>query len=140
MSRLLIVLLMLVVTTGCETVRKSAVKEDCEHSIKSYNRMIRWGDAEKAGMVLVAPDILPQYATAAEDLRRRKVQMADYRILAYECSVENKKASAVVEFDYYALTNFKLKTLTYRQSWIYREEAPGVTPAWLMTTPLPDFR
>lgn len=131
---------MLLVTTGCETMRNSAVKESCEHSIKSYNRMIRWGDAEKAGLVLVAPEMMDQYMAAAEDLRRRKVQMSDFRILAYECSAEKKKGSAVVEFDYYALTNFKLKTVTYRQSWFYREEAPGIAAGWLVNSPLPEFR
>ncbi len=139
----LVLVLIPLLLNGCAAYQKMTRNEDCEKVIKNYNRMIRWQEAEKASIAFVDKKIRPDYDKTAESLRRRGVTMADYRVLAQECLGEKKTAESTVEFDYFVLPDNRMKTLTDRQSWIFREESP-VEPelgeGWKLITPLPDFK
>ena len=137
---ILVCILMSMFASGCETIRNSSRKSDCEHSIKAYNRMVRWGEADKAVQVFAHTDIHKQSEAVIDKNKAKAVQLADYRVLTMDCNGATGKGSAVVEFDYYLMTNFRLKTLTNRQSWVFRPEAPEVPEAWLVTSELPEFR
>lgn len=143
----LMLLLLLALTSlllnGCASYQNMNRQEECEKTIKNYNRMIRWQEAEKASIVFVDTKQRPAFDKGAELLRRRGVTMADYRILAQECLPGKMKAEATVEFDYFVLPDYRLKTVTDRQNWIFREEAPAESApgtGWKLTSPLPDFK
>jgi len=128
---------------GCASYQKMNRLDECEQAIKNYNRMIRWQEAEKASILFVDTKQRPAFDKAAELLRRREVTMADYRVLAQQCLPDKMKAEATVEFDYFVLPDYRLKTATDRQSWIFREDHPAESDAgkgWKLISPLPDFR
>lgn len=128
---------------GCATYRNMDRQENCTKSIKDYNKMIRWQEAEKAAIAFVDAAQRPEFDATAETLRRRNVSIADYRILAHQCSAEHKKAEATVEFDYFILPDNRLKTLTDHQRWVFREKNeadPDLIEGWKLTTPLPSFK
>jgi len=139
--------LMLALTTlllnGCAAYKKVSRNESCEKIIKDYNRMIRWQEAEKASIVFVDKNKRPVFDRTAESLRRRGITIADYRILAQECLVDNKKAESTVEFDYFILPDYRLKTVTDRQHWVFNEENPAepdLDEGWKLISPLPEFK
>jgi uncharacterized protein YceK len=143
-----IMLLLLFVLTslllnGCASYQKMNRQEECEKTIKNYNRMIRWQEAEKASIVFVDTKQRLVFDKGAELLRRRGITIADYRILAQECLPDKMKAEATVEFDYFVLPDYRLKTATDRQSWVFREQNPAEADpgtGWKLISPLPDFK
>lgn len=138
-----IVILCLMVMQGCAAYQRYSRNEDCEKTLKAYRNMVRWMEVEKAAISVVDADQRATYAQAAEALRRRGVTMVDARELAHECRPERGTAEATLEFDYFILPDNRLKTLTDRQKWVYREEdkaRPELIEGWKLTTPLPAFK
>ena len=113
------------------------IREEFEKSSKGYNRMLRWREVEDAGMVYMDPELRDAFMKNAEEFKTREVTITDYRILTSECLPEKKTGEVVAEFDYYALPSNRIKTLTYRQKWIYldTEEKKG----WQLKSGLPPF-
>lgn len=114
------------------------IGEQCEKSIKDYNKLLRWREIESAGMTYLDPDLRDAFMKGAEEIKKRGITITDYRILTKECLPEKKTAEAVVEFDYYSLPSNRIKTLTNRQKWTYldTEEKKG----WQLKSGLPDFK
>jgi len=135
--------LALLLLNGCAAYRNMTRQEECDKILKAYSRMIRWNEAEKAALLYVDQQQQDSFSRNAETMRRRNITMADMRVLASECRGERKSAEATVEFDYFVLPDNRLKTVTDRQKWVFRDEnlkEPGVNEGWKLVTPLPDFR
>lgn len=133
----------LLLLNGCAAYTNMTRKDDCDKVIKAYSRMLRWQEPEKAAMAFVDHTQRDSFAKGAESMRRRNLNMADMRILASECKAERKSAEATVEFDYYVLPDNRLKTVTDRQKWIFREEddkRPELGEGWKLLSPFPEFK
>jgi hypothetical protein len=120
-----------------EQVKMAKINEECENSIKDYNKLLRWREIENAGMLYMDREQRDDYLKHAEGIKKRGVTITDYRILTTVCLAEIKTADVVVEFDYYTLPSNRIKTLTYRQKWTYldTEEKKG----WQLKSGLPAF-
>ena len=128
---------------GCAAYKEMTRQEDCDKVLKTYSRMIRWNEAEKAALFYADQQQRDSFSKAAETMRRQNINMADMRILASQCRADLKTAEATVEFDYFMLPDNRLKTITDHQKWVYREEnpqKPELEEGWKLMTPLPDFR
>lgn len=128
---------------GCAAYRSYNRNEECDKAIKGYGRMVRWMEMEKAAISLVDSSQKEAYAQTAENVRRRGISMVDMRILAQECRTERGTAEAVVEFDYFIMPDNRMKTVTDRQKWVYREEDknnPDQVEGWRLTSPPPLFK
>lgn len=123
----------LMVLTACAT--QTGLSEEFDRSVKSYNRMLRWHEIENAGSTFVDPDRREDFMKQAESLKKRGLTVADFRILSTKYIPENKSGDVVAEFDYYILPSNKVKTITYRQDWTYRENSKS----WVLKTGLPVF-
>lgn len=142
-SRYLLLLLFPLVLNGCAAYQNMNRRESCDKSIKEYTKLVRWQEAEKAAIIFVDAKLRPAYDKATESLRRRHVTIADSRILAQQCLAGKQTAEATVEFDYFILPDNRLKTLTDRQIWVFRESTeddPDLADGWKLTSPLPDFK
>ncbi|MDD2309878.1 MAG: hypothetical protein PHH91_09885 [Desulfuromonadaceae bacterium] len=106
-----------------------------DRSVKAYNRMLRWHEIENAGMTYVDPAQREEYLKRAAVLKKRGLSVTDFRILSSRYLPEKKTGAAVAEFDYYILPSNKVKTISDRQEWIYREE----TKSWRLKSGLPPF-
>jgi hypothetical protein len=124
-------------TVSCAAMKTKEIREECEQSIKGYNRMLRWQEVENAGMVYIEPEQRDEFFKAAESLRKRGVTITDYRIRTQECLPEKGTAEALTEFDYYILPSNRIKTKTYKQSWNYR--TIGEKKFWKLKSGLPLF-
>lgn len=122
---------------SCTYMRNANNRESCDKSIKDYNRMLRWQEVESAGIRYLDRSLRDPFMKTSESIRRRGVTITDFRILAAECLPEKNTADVVVEFDYYTLPSNRVKTLTYRQSWVFieTEEMNG----WQIKSALPEF-
>ena len=120
-----------------EQAKMAKINEECEKSIKDYNKLVRWREIDNAGMLYMDREQRDQYLKIAEGIKKRGVTITDYRILTTECLAEKKKADVVVEFDYYTLPSNRIKPLTYRQNWKYVET--DETKTWMLMTVLPEF-
>lgn len=135
------ILLCCLVTAAC--AGDAVVRVEFEKSVKNYNRMLRWREMENAGLMYIEPDLREAFLTSVGKLRKKDITITDYRILYFESSSKKNSGNAVVEFDYYILPSNRIKTLTYKQEWIYdlvdKEDKDSKNKAWKLKSGLPDF-
>jgi len=131
------VLLMLCSCAYALQAKHANIREEFDQSMKGYNKMLRWREVESAGMTYLDPELRDDFMKGAADFKKRGVTITEYRILTSECIPEKGTAEVVAEFDYFALPSNRIKTLTYRQKWIYldTEDKKG----WQLKTVLPPF-
>lgn len=122
---------------GITKVEHAKICEEFDDSAKAYNKMLRWREIENAGMLYLDPEMRDEFMKSAEALKKRDVTITDYRILTSECLPEKKSAEVLVEFDYFVLPSNRIKTLTYRQNWIYLDTV--TKKGWQLKSGLPDF-
>ncbi len=127
---LCIVCLML---AACAT--QTSLSEEFDRSVKAYNRMLRWHEIESAGMTYIDPELREEYLKQAESLKKRGLSFTDFRILSARYVPAKKAGDAVAEFDYYLLPSNRVKTISYRQAWVYTES----DKKWKLMSGLPDF-
>ena len=113
------------------------IGEQCEKSIKDYNKLLRWREIESAGMTYLDADLRDAFMKDAAEIKKRGITITDYRILTKECLPEKKTAEAVVDFDYFLLPSNRIKTLTSRQKWSYLDTEEK--KEWQLKSPLPLF-
>jgi len=130
-----IVLLSCIMLTACAAASQAGLCEEFDRSVKSYNRMIRWHEIENAGMTYIEPELRDRYMNQAESLKKRGLTVADFRIVTSTCLPERRVGDVVAEFDYYMMPSSKIKTVSYRQEWAYRENIKS----WILKTGLPVF-
>ncbi|HEY3309445.1 MAG TPA: hypothetical protein VGJ93_13405 [Desulfuromonadaceae bacterium] len=118
-------------------IEMGKVREACEKDTKNYNKMLRWQEVETAGLKYMEPEQREAFMKSAEEMRKRVVTITDYRILTSECQPEKNSAEVLAEFDYYILPSNRIKTLTYRQQWVYHDE--DGKKGWKLKTGLPLF-
>lgn len=134
---MLFVVLMLCSCAYALQAKHANIREEFDQSSKGYNKMLRWREVENAGMIYMDPELRDAFMKSAEEIKKRGVTITDYRILTSECIPEKKTAEVVAEYDYYTLPSNLIKTLVYRQKWIYldTEEKKG----WQLKSGLPAF-
>jgi len=143
MSIRLIVLLVTValLSCGCSAYSKYGRGEECERTIKDYSKAVRWLELEKAALTMADKEQREAYIQFADQVRRRGVTMVDFRILGQECRPDQGTADAIMEFDYFVMPDNRLKTVSDRQKWVYREQsADDQVPGWKLTSPPPQFK
>jgi len=123
-------------TAAC-SVPNSTIREECEKSMKAYNKMLRWHEIEGAGMLYLEPELRDEFMKSAADIRKREVTITDFRILTSECLPDKGTGEVRAEFDYYILPSNRIKTQGYRQDWAYRE-IDG-QKSWKVKSGLPPF-
>ena len=134
---MIFVVLMLCSCAYALQAKHATIREGFDQSIKSYNKMLRWRDVESAGMTYMDPELRDAFMKTAEEIKKRGVTITDYRILTSDCSPEKGTGEVVAEFDYYALPSNRIKTLTYRQKWIYLDTEEK--KVWQLKSALPPF-
>lgn len=121
----------------CACANQAVIREEFEKSMKGYNKMLRWHEVENAGMLYLEPEQRELFMASAEAIRKKGVTITDYRILTWECPPEKNSATVVAEFDYYIMPSNRIKTLTYKQEWAYREIS--ARKSWKLKSGLPEF-
>jgi hypothetical protein len=109
--------------------------KEFDRSVKAYNRMLRWHEVENAGMTYADPEQREEYLKRAAALKKRGLSVTDFRILSSKYLPEKKSGDVIAEFDYYILPSSRVKTVSDRQEWVYREEAKS----WQIKSGLPNF-
>jgi len=130
-------ILVVLMLCSCAYTEQAKIREEFDQSMKGYNKMLRWREVEGAGMVYMDPELRAAFMETAEGMKKRGVTITDYRILTSECLPEKKTAEVVAEFDYYTLPSNRVKTLTYRQEWIYLDTE--LKKGWQLKSALPAF-
>lgn len=129
---LCIVCLML---TACAAQTGFGLSQEFDRSVKAYNRMLRWHEIESAGMAYIDPELQEEYLQRVESLKKCGLTFTDFRILSARYLPDTQTGDAVAEFDYYLLPSNRVKTVSYRQEWVYTES----DKRWKLMSGLPDF-
>jgi hypothetical protein len=111
------------------------LNEELDRSVKAYNRMLRWRELENAVLTYIDPEQREEYQKRVETLKKRGVTVTDFRILSTRYLPEDQSGDVVAEFDYYILPSNRVKTVSHRQEWIYRENIKS----WKIKNGLPPF-
>jgi hypothetical protein len=121
------------VLTACAT--QTGLSEEFDRSVKAYNRMLRWHEIENAGMTYMDPEQREEFLKQADTLKKRGLSVTDFRILSTRYIPEKKSGDVVTEFDYFLLPSNRVKTVLYRQEWVYIENIKS----WKLKSRLPVF-
>jgi hypothetical protein len=135
MNRLINGFLCIICLTLAACANQINLGEEFQKNVKDYNRMIRWHEIENAGMTYIAPEQREEHLKRAEILKKRGLSITDYRLLSARYIPEKKTGDAIAEFDYYILPSNRIKTVSYRQAWVYHE----LDKSWFLKSVLPDF-
>ena len=137
MTRVVTVLLSIacLTLTACAAQRELGLSNEFDRSVKAYNRMLRWHELENAVITYTVPEQREEYLKQAETLKKRGVSITDYRILSTRYLAETQSGDVVAEFDYYILPSNRIKTVSHRQEWVYRESIKS----WKLKNGLPPF-
>jgi len=119
--------------TACAT--RTGLSEGLDRSVKAYNRMLRWHEIENAVMTYSDPEQLEENLVRADSLKKRGLSVTDFRILSSRYLPEKQTGDVVAEFDYYILPSNRVKTVSHRQEWVYRENIKS----WKLKNGLPPF-
>lgn len=111
-------------------------RDGFEKSLKNFNGMLRWNEPERAGVSFLAPELRAEFDASVTAMQKNGVTITDYRVLSTE--YRDESADALVEFDYYVLPSNRIRTMTCRQQWVYRE-LQG-TKGWRLAGGLPQFK
>ncbi len=127
--------LLVICLTMTACVSEMGLRDEFEKSMRAYNRMLRWQEVENAGMTYIDKEQRDDFMLKAESLRKRGVTLTDFRILTFECLPDKKTGDVVAEFDYFILPSNRIKTVTYRQEWVYQD----LLKSWKLKSGLPPF-
>ncbi len=119
--------------TACAT--QTGLSEEFDRSVKEYNRLLRWHEIESAGVTYIDPELREDYLNQAETLKKRGLSVTDFRILSSKYIPDKKSGDVIAEFDYYILPSNRIKTISYRQDWVYQESIKS----WKLKSKLPVF-
>ena len=97
--------------------------------------MLRWHEIEKAVMTYISPEQREANIKRAGTLAKRGISFTDFRILSSQYIREKNTGDVISEFDYYILPSNSVKTVSYRQKWVYRESIGK----WELESGLPNF-
>lgn len=114
---------------------QTGLSDEFDRSVKAYNRLLRWHEIESAGITYIDPEIREEYLKQADILKKRGLSITDYRILSSRYLPEKKTGDVITEFDYYILPSNRVKTISYRQDWMYQKEISS----WKLKSGLPPF-
>ena len=135
MIKLAKVFLCFICLTLAACATHTGLSEEFDRSMKAYNRMLRWHEIENAVMTYSDPEQREENLKQAETLKKRGLSVTDYRILSSQYIPEKKTGDVVAEFDYYVLPSIRVKTISYRQEWVYLESIKS----WKLKSGLPSF-
>lgn len=131
--------MMCLTLTACAALtsytRQAGLSEELDRSVKSFNKMIRWHETESAGMTYIDPEQREEFLKEAAILKKRGLSVTDFRIITTQYHPEKRSGDVVAEFDYYILPSNRIKTVTYRQEWYFKEDPKG----WKLRSGLPAF-
>ena len=111
------------------------LSEELDRSVKAYNRMLRWHEIENAVTAFADPERQEENLKQVEFLKKRGLSVTDFRILSTRYIPDRQTGDVVAEFDYYILPSNRIKTISYRQEWVYRENIKS----WKIKSGLPTF-
>lgn len=135
MTRVITGLLCIACLTLTACAARPGLSEEFDRSAKAYNRMLRWRELENAVLTYGDPEQRAEYQKQAETLKKRGISVTDFRILSTSYYPENHSGEVVAEFDYFILPSNRVKTVSHRQEWVYRE----ISKSWKLKNGLPSF-
>lgn len=133
--RIMLLIVVIALLGGCETMKKKNIAWELDECSKSYNRMIRWHELDKAGAVFPPEELQEEFTRKADS--EKDVTVTDFRIKKMECSPEKGEATVILDIDYYREPSVTLKTVEDKQEWKYVGE--NGNKRWRLMTLPPDF-
>lgn len=133
MRRLIPLILLALLFTGCTTVNDKKKAMTLQSTIRAYEGTIRWADFEAARGFIKLDDAADP-GPDPNDLKGIKV--TSYVSTILNVSEDGTEAEVVAEIRYYNDRRMSVVDLTNHQTWRYDEEIKR----WYLTVPLPDFK
>jgi hypothetical protein len=129
----IVALAALVFLAGCGSVSTRQRLSELEESLRTYGKLLRWGEYEAALKYMVRREA----GASAVDLGvLRNVRITTYDVLSRTVEPDNTEALIRVKIDFYDADYARLRSLMDVQTWWYSEEHER----WFLDDTLPDFQ
>jgi hypothetical protein len=135
--RIMLLLSVIALVGGCETIRYKNIGHEFEQNSKSYNHMVRWNELDKAIAVFPPDQLREEFRQKVK--AAKGVTVTDVRVKSQSCSPKKGEAMVVTDIDYYREPSVTVRTVEDVQNWQYVEEEKDVR-VWRLMSLLPDFK
>ncbi|MGA7826682.1 MAG: hypothetical protein WCA04_03420 [Geobacteraceae bacterium] len=135
LQRILLLMVVIALVGGCETMKQKNITMELDQNSKSYNNMLRWHELDKAALVFPAKELQEEFAAKAK--AEKDVVVTDFRIKKSECYPEKGEATVILDIDYYREPSVTVKTVEDVQIWKYIGKSDN--KRWRLMTLPPDF-
>lgn len=138
MSRTLLFSLLLTVLllAACTSLYSANAASKWPQLGQDYLRSLRWRDYSATAAFFVEEERATFLARSDE---LNALQMVDGRLESHSLADDRRHAETVIVLEYYRLPSAKVRQVTLRQQWEYRQEGNVAPGAWFVVTPLAAF-
>src|SRR5512139_3717590 len=95
--RIMLLVSIIALAGGCETMRNVNITTEFEQNSKSYNKLIRWNELEKAEAIFPPERLREEFKGKVK--AAKGVKVTDFRIKSLECLPEQGEATVVIDID-----------------------------------------
>jgi hypothetical protein len=124
--------LVILLAVGCATISEKNRLAKFDGIGKSYERAITDSDFETAGAFVDGETVHEE----VDFDRYKNIKVVDYKVKQSTISEDKMEIHQTVEIEYYQLDRLVVRSLRHKQLWKYNAD----TGAWLLQTPLPEFK
>ena len=129
----MIALTVLLCLAGCGSMHTRQRLGELEESLRTYGRLLRWGEYEAALKYMVRREA----EEGSVDLGLlRNIRITAYDVLSRTVEPDNTEAVIRVKIDFYDADYGRLRSLMDVQTWWYSDEHER----WFLDDSLPDFQ
>ena len=133
--RIMLLIIVFALMGGCETIKKKNIAWELDEYSKSYNKMIRWHELDKAGAVFPPEELQEEFTRKV--LSAKGFTVTDFRVKKMHYSPEKREATIILDIDYYREPSVTVKTVEDKQVWKYLGGEDN--KRWQLMTLPPDF-
>ncbi len=112
------------------------IRPELDQSIEKYNDLLSKNEFIVASMF--ADDSIKKQFTERVEAASGDIRIFDYDILNTSYDEAAKKATVIVDIEYYLISSRRAKKIRDVQQWAYIEKKEG--GEWHLMTPLPEFK
>ena len=117
---------------GCNSIKDQRLNTALEASVKTYEKLMRWGRYEEAAQYFLPKD----ESVRNSDIRRLAYfRVTSYEILSQLIADTKTDARVIAHIEFYGIDTGIVKSYRDEQFWWYDEQSER----WYLGSPMPDF-
>ena len=108
-----------------------------EQSLKEFKSALRWKQYQVAASFM-EPEFREHFVKTFRGFKE-DLHIADVRLIHTQKFEDGRHLEVIYEMEYFILPSVTLKTFSFDQTWVYREETENSPEGFFIVTAFPEF-